>query len=85
MARITAGELAIELGTDGRTVRKFLRSITPAESQPGKGSRWGIEKREVRSLSSKFAKYQKALEEAKAAKAAETDMTDDSPETDDEA
>jgi len=85
MARITAGELATELGTDGRTVRKFLRSITPAENQPGKGSRWGIEKKEIRSLRSKFTKYQIALEESKAAKAAETDNTDDSPETDDEA
>lgn len=68
MATITVTDLATELNTDARTARKFLRSITPAEEQPGKGSRWAIEKRDVRSLRSKFSKFTeeaaKAREEA---------------------
>ena len=57
MATINIAELATELDTDARTARKFLRSVTPADEQPGKGGRWMIEKREVRSLKSKFAKF----------------------------
>ena len=57
MATINIADLATELGTDPRTARKFMRSITPREGQPGKGSRWSIEKREVRALRSKFAKF----------------------------
>lgn len=37
---MTTNEFATELGTDSRTLRKFLRSITPKDEQPGKGSRW---------------------------------------------
>lgn len=58
MAAITVQEFATELGTDPRTARKFLRKVTPIESQPGKGSRWSIEKRDMRSLRSKFAKFE---------------------------
>lgn len=57
MATINIADLATELNTDARTARKFMRSVTPSEAQPGKGSRWSIEKREVRSLKSKFAKF----------------------------
>lgn len=39
---ITTVEFAAELDTDTRTARKFLRSITPKEEQPGKGARWAI-------------------------------------------
>lgn len=82
MATITVTELALELDTDARTARKFLRSITPKDEQPGKGSRWSIEKREVRSMKSKFAKYAKALADAKLAKeleAQEVTETDEEP------
>lgn len=64
MATITPKELAVELNTDGRTVRKFLRSITPKEDQPGKGSRWAIEKRQVKSLSKKFSAWDEARKPA---------------------
>jgi hypothetical protein len=82
MATINVTELAVELDTDARTARKFLRSITPKDEQPGKGSRWSIEKREVRSMKSKFAKYAKALADAKLAKeleAQEVTETDEEP------
>ena len=52
---IDIAALATALDTDARTTRKFMRSITPADAQPGKGSRWAIEKREVASLRKKFA------------------------------
>ena len=45
MAVMTATELAAELETDSRTVRKFLRSVTARDPHPGKGSRRGIEKK----------------------------------------
>lgn len=60
MATISAKELGNELGTDGRTVRKFLRSITPKDEQPGKGSRWAIERKAVRSLRTKFQAWNAA-------------------------
>lgn len=65
MATITVTDLALELDTDARTARKFLRSITDADAQPGKGSRWAIEKREVRSMKSKFTKFIAAAEKAR--------------------
>jgi hypothetical protein len=70
MATMTPAELATELGTDARTTRKFLRSITPRDAQPGKGSRWSIEKKQLRSLRTKFAAVEKALAEAKALRVA---------------
>jgi hypothetical protein len=59
MAQITVKDLAQELETNTRTTRKFLRSITPKDEQPGKGGRWQIEKREVRSLKKKFQDFEK--------------------------
>lgn len=57
MAQITAAELASELETDSRTVRKFLRSVTPKDAQPGKGSRWNIEKKNLRTLRKQFSTW----------------------------
>ncbi|WNO27756.1 MerR-like helix-turn-helix DNA binding domain protein [Microbacterium phage Huwbert] len=58
MAQMTVNELATKLETSPRTTRKFLRSITPKDEQPGKGKRWSIEKRDVRGLVKKFADFQ---------------------------
>lgn len=57
MATITVSELAEVLDTDPRTARKFLRSVTPKDECPGKGSRWEIEKKGVRSLKVKYAAF----------------------------
>jgi len=65
MATITVTEFAEALATDARTARKFLRSVTPRDEQPGKGARWSIEKREVRSLKSKFIKWEEGNKQAK--------------------
>ena len=53
-------DLAEVLGTDARTARKFLRSITPKDAQPGKGSRWAIEGNaaSIKSLKGKYADFE---------------------------
>lgn len=66
---LTPKELAQELNSDPRTVRKFLRAQARENGTetPGKGSRWAIEARTVRSLRKSF----NAWIEAKAPKADE--------------
>jgi CO/xanthine dehydrogenase Mo-binding subunit len=58
-ATITTAELATELDTDPRTLRKFLRS---EGSGVGKGSRYALPgtKREINALAKKFAKWDEA-------------------------
>ena len=57
MATINISEFATIIDATPRDARKFLREVTPDDAQPGKGGRWSIEKRDVRSLRSKFAKW----------------------------
>ena len=57
MATINIQDFAAALEANPRTVRKFLRSVTPVENQPGKGGRWQIEKKDLRSLKKKFETY----------------------------
>lgn len=56
---IDIAALASHLDTDARTTRKFMRSITPAEGQPGKGSRWAIDasKANLARLTKAFANF----------------------------
>lgn len=81
MAQITTSQFAAELGTDGRTARKFLRSITPKEKHPGKGSRWEIDgtKRSLTSMKKRFSEWHsaQAAEKAKAEKAEVTETEDE--------
>lgn len=74
MATMTINELATDLNSTPREVRKFLRDITPVEEQPGKGHRWQIEKRAVRGLKKQFAERQTTKE-------APADVKDDADET----
>src|SRR5688500_37512 len=62
---LTAKELAEKLGTDGRTVRKFLRSDARSNGSetPGKGPRWVIEANQVRSLQKRFDAWNAARAE----------------------
>lgn len=74
---MTPTELATELSTDARTVRKFLRAITPRDAQPGKGSRWAVPANatELRKLNTRFAAWgaeQAALAAQRAAAKVET-------------
>jgi hypothetical protein len=56
MATITPKEFAAKVESDPRTVRKFFRTLDSVES-PGKGGRYAIEAKQVRSLATKFAKW----------------------------
>jgi hypothetical protein len=82
---ITPTEFASEVGTDGRTVRKFLRSITPKESQPGKGSRWELDgtKRGVTTLTKRFNEWKAAQDQARADRDAAKEEATDENEVDD--
>lgn len=73
-------DFATELGTDGRTARKFLRSITPKDEQPGKGSRWNLPegKRDLNRMKKQFEGWKADAEAKKAAKAeAEVETPDE--------
>lgn len=54
-ATITPKELANRLGTDPKTVRKFLRSL--ASERPGKGGRWAIPTEMIPDLETKFSEW----------------------------
>lgn len=83
--QLTTTEIATELDTDPRTLRKFLRADAKERNipAPGKGSRWSIEKREMRSLRSRFAKWTKAQDDARAARDAAADAENDAPDATD--
>lgn len=40
-ATVTPAQLAVEFGTDPKTMRRFLRNVTQAKA--GKGGRWAID------------------------------------------
>jgi hypothetical protein len=69
----TPKDIALEWGTDAKTLRKFLRKDIKDKGleSPGKGQRWAIDARSLKSLQKRFD----AWNAAKAIK------TDDSPET----
>ena len=75
MATMTTTEIAADLDTTPRTLRKFLRADSKERgiATPGKGARYAIEKRDMRALRTRFAKWVEA--NAKAVEA-----TDDAPE-----
>lgn len=73
MATISTADLAAALETTPRTLRKFLRSDASGIDSVGKGSRYAIEKREVRSLKGRFAKWETEL-------AAKRTAPEDAPE-----
>lgn len=67
---LTPAELALELNTDAKTCRRFLRSSQGLDTKVGKGHRWAIEAKQVRGLKSRFTKWAAADAEAKANRAA---------------
>lgn len=79
MATLSAKELAVQLETDGRTVRKFLRQVVRAAGleSPGKGQRWAIESKDVKKLKTHFVRWNAAQVAARqeAKNAPEADIT----------
>jgi hypothetical protein len=73
----TPKEVAQEFGTDAKTLRKFLRSITPIEDRPGKGGRWSLPatKKQLTTLRKRFDEWEtaRALAAAEAKAQAEAD------------
>jgi hypothetical protein len=69
---MTTAQAAEKLETTPRELRKFLRSITPKDSQPGKGSRWNLEAKQVNGMRKQFNDW-KAAQEARHAEAAEAE------------
>lgn len=72
MTTLTTAQAAEKLETTPRELRKFLRSITEKDAQPGKGSRWVLEARDVTKFKKQFADWQAARAEK---------VEDDSPES----
>ena len=52
---MTPKELANELGTDPKTVRKFLRSLS--SERPGKGGRWAISTADLDAIKTRFENW----------------------------
>lgn len=63
---LTVKEAAQQIGTDARTLRKFLRhEVTEAggkvgEDTPGKGGRYSLEAKQMRGLQSRFEAWVEA-------------------------
>lgn len=59
---LSAKEVAEKFGTDGRTLRKFLRADAKEQGTetPGKGGRYSIEAKKVQSLQKRFDKWNAA-------------------------
>ena len=75
MARtLNTTEVAEALETTPRELRKFLRSADGKNATVGKGARWSIEAREVRSLKTRFAKWTAAKAVADEAPDAEVEV-----------
>lgn len=62
MTTLNTAQAAEKLDTTPRELRKFLRSITEKDSQPGKGSRWTLEARDVTKMRKQFDSWKAARE-----------------------
>lgn len=54
---LNAKDIAARLDTDTRTLRKFLRSPASGIDPVGKGGRYNIEAKAMRSLTTRFAAW----------------------------
>jgi len=74
MAQFTTAQVAEKFATTPRTLRKFLRADARAagkgDTLPGKGSRYGIEGKELKGLQGRFNRWQAAEAAARAERAA---------------
>lgn len=77
-------DTAAKLDTTPRTLRKFLRSPEGMDAKVGKGARWSIAAKDVRSLQSRFNKWEAAQAADRAARAAaKLEAAEAAPEDDD--
>jgi len=59
---------ADQLGTEHKTLRRFLRSSDSGITPPGQGARYEIQRGQVKTLAAKFKRWETAQAEAKAAR-----------------
>jgi predicted transcriptional regulator len=79
---LTPKEIALDWGTTGKTLRKFLRSDKALGSlAPGKGGRWAIPANSLKSARKRFDAWKQA-QALEAQKRREEAASTDSPETD---
>jgi hypothetical protein len=76
--KISAKQAAIEVGTDARTLRKFLRSDASPFDAVGQGNRYEFTKGEVKKLKKLFLAWGNGSK--KQAKVIEEDPTEEEPE-----
>jgi predicted YcjX-like family ATPase len=71
-AEMTTKDFAAAIGTDPKTLRKFLRDSTPTEEHPGKGGRWVLPgtKTAITAAKKSFAKWSAEQAKAQAERAA---------------
>lgn len=63
---LTTKDVAIALGTDGRTLRRFLRdSAFSKQGKVGQGKRYEFSRSEVTAMKPRFSKWVKAQEAAR--------------------
>lgn len=72
MTDMTTRAFADAIGTDPKTLRKYLRDSTPRDEQPGKGGRWVLPgtKSAINAHRKSFAKWQKDQADRAAERAA---------------
>ena len=63
---LSAKQVAIELKTDARTFRKFMRATLAKDEQPGQGNRYQIEPEQVDVLKKQFTEWNKPTKKAAA-------------------
>lgn len=81
---VTPKEIALEWGTTGKTLRKFLRQDEKVKSlAPGKGGRWAIPATSLKSLQKRFIAW-KAAQALEAQKRREEAMKAESDNDDNE-
>ena len=75
---ITPKELAQELGTDAKTLRKFLREWAPSREvdTPGQGGRWALTGRQAQEIRKAFSNRQTVRRSAKAENAEVEEVED---------
>lgn len=68
---LTPKEIAAEWGISAKTLRKFLRAHAKDNSleTPGKGGRWAIERKSLKSLQKGFTAYIAEIEAKRAERA----------------
>ena len=72
MTEMTTKAFAQAIGTDPKSLRKYLRDTTPRDEHPGKGGRWVLPgtKSAINAHRKSFTKWQKDQADAQAERAA---------------